>query len=322
MKQLFRLLVLSLAGNLVTGAVMAQIFPAKPIRVIVGFQVGSGTDVAARILAVPLQAQLRQPIVIENRAGASGAIGANAVAKAEPDGYMLYFGSAEFFHPVMIKSGAVDAAKEFAPISDSMSAPLVVWLSTKIPATNLQELVAYSKANPGKVNAASALAQDALLLEMLRSTTGLSYTEIPGVLSTLQLLPLLRSGEIAVRPSLYGTLASARDSGIVRPLFVTWPARMSQYPDIPTASEVGLPKKFESIGFTFGLWAPRATPKAVTGRLTTAAIGAARSAEVIEQFRKMGYEALGSTAEDQLQKFQANMALWAETARIAKYEPR
>jgi len=321
MGQLLRSLVV-LAASLAADAALAQAFPAKPIRVIVGFPAGSGTDVAARILSVPLQAQLGQPVVIENRPGAAGAIGAAAVAKADPDGYLLYFGSAEFFHPVMLKSGALDAAREFAPISDSMSAPLVFWVSAKIPVQSFQELLAYSRANPEKLNAATALPQDSLMLAMVRNASGFSYTEVTGIQGTLQLMPLLISGEIAVRPSLYGTLAAARASGIVRPLFVTAPARVAQYRDIPTASEVGLPKTLESIALTFGYWAPKATPGAVTARLTSAAMAAARATDTVERFHKVGYEAVGSSAEEQLKKFESNMAMWAEAARIAKYEQK
>ena len=168
------------AGCAFASIASAQSFPAKPIRVIIGFPPGTTTDSVARITSEPMQKMLGQPVIVEARTGAGGGIAGGVVAKADPDGYTLYFGLAATLHPVFTKNGAIDASKEFTPISDTMTAPYALFTSAKLPVTSFKELSAYAKTLPaGKLNFGKSVAQQELVMEFIKNASGITYATIP-----------------------------------------------------------------------------------------------------------------------------------------------
>lgn len=298
----------------------AQAYPSKPIRIVIGFAAGTTTDTVARLTAEPMSKLLGQPMIVEARAGAAGVIAGNAVAKADPDGYTLFFGLAETLHPVFVKNNAIDASKEFTPISDSMTAPYALFTSSKLPVNNFKELVAYAKANPaGKLNMGKSVAQQELIMEVIKSASGVTFTTIPFA-SSAQAIPLLQSGEVALFVNVFANHIS-HIPHIVKPMFITAPKRSPQFPDVPTSAEMGV-AGMEAASITQGYWAPHNTPKAITDKIGAAAIAAVKTPEVVAFFRKVGYEPVGSTAEEQLRNFAAGMKFWSYAAKLGNYQPQ
>lgn len=313
-------LMASLACSALTSIAAAQSFPSKPIRIIIGFPPGTTTDSVARITSEPMQKLLGQPVLVEARTGAGGGIAGNVVAKADPDGYTLYFGLAATLHPVFTKNNAIDASKEFTPISDTMTAPYALFTSAKLPVASFKELTAYAKTlSAGKLNFGKSVAQQELVMEFIKSASGISYTTIPFTGSN-QAVPLLTSGEVGLFVNVFANHVS-HIPHIVRPMFITAAKRSPQYPDVPTAAEVGI-AGLESAAITQGYWAPARTPKAVADKLSAAAIAAAQAPEVVAFFKKVGYEPVGSTPEEQLRNFDAGMKFWSAAARMGNYQPQ
>jgi tripartite-type tricarboxylate transporter receptor subunit TctC len=313
-------LALYVAACLLAPVAIAQTYPSKPIRIIVGFAAGTTTDTVARLTAEPMQKILGQPVIVEARTGAAGGIAGGVVAKADPDGYTLYFGLAATLHPVFTKNNPIDASKEFTPISDSMTAPYALFTSSKLPVTNYKELVAYAKSNPpGKLNLGKSVAQQELIMEVIKSVSGITFTTIPFA-SSVQAIPLLQSGEVALFVNVFANHLS-HIPHIVRPMFVTAAKRSPQFPDVPTSAEVGIPG-MEASAITQGYWAPSNTPKAIADKVSAAAIAAVKVPEVVAFFRKVGFEPVGSTAEEQLRNYEAGMKFWTYAARLGNYQPQ
>jgi tripartite-type tricarboxylate transporter receptor subunit TctC len=301
----------------------AQGYPSKPIRIIIGFPVGSGTDIGARVVSNELSKRVGQPLVVENRVGANGSIAADAVMKSPPDGYTINFGSVMNFHPMFVLNGAIDAAKELTPVSNSMSGVYVLYSSAKVPVNNFQELVAYAKANPpGKLNFASASSSIDLLGVMLKDGSGITYTNVPYYTgSAPAVIAAISNGEAAFTFSILAGFAGPVQSGAAKPLMYSAPKRHPQYPNLPTARELGLPK-FENSAFNFGYWAARGVPKDILDRLSREAAASATAPEVAAQVRKVGFEPVGSTAEEQMHTFTEEVKFWAEAVRLANFKPQ
>jgi len=311
---------LCIAGSLLASVAIAQPYPSKPIRVIVGFPPGTTTDTVARMTSEPMAKALGQPVIVEARTGASGGIAGNVVAKSDPDGYTLYFGLAATLHPVFTKTNPIDASKEFTPISDTMTAPYALFTSAKLPVNSYKELVAYASANPaGKLNFGKSVAQQELVMEFIKNSSGITYTTIPFTGSG-QAVPLLQSGEVGLFVNVFANHLS-HIPHIVRPMFITAAKRSPQFPDVPTSAEVGI-SGLEAAAITQGYWGPKQLPKAVADRLAAAAMAAVKVPEVVAFFRKVGYDPVGSTPEEQLRSFEAGMKFWAHAARLGNYQPQ
>lgn len=310
----------SITALLCAASAVGQTYPNKPIRVITAFA-GGTTDSAARLVSGAMQKLLGQNMVIEPRPGAQGIIGATAVLRAEPDGYTLYFGTVANLTPVFTKNNPIDASKEFAPVSDSITAPLVFFVSSKLPVNTFQELIAHAKSlPPGTLNNAISSPQQNILAEAVRSVTGITFTTIPYT-TPPQYFPLLTTGEISLNVNLFANMRPLLEAGAVRPMFVTAAKRSAQYPNVPTSAEAGIPG-FESAGFAGGFWAPRGTPKDVIDKVSAAAIAAMNSPEASGQFRKLGFDTVGSTPEEQLRNFEQSIKFWTQAARIANFQPQ
>lgn len=242
-------------------------WPGKPIRIVVNFPPGSSPDVLARAISLPLQQALGQPVLVENRAGASGTIGADLVAKSAADGYTLLMtaGSTITTNPLIFSNMPYDTAKDLVPVAAVARIVLFLVVRPNLPVKNIQEFLAYLKANPGRLSYGSAGNGTGLHLagEMLKSQAGVFAVHVPYRGASPALQDLL-GGQIDFYFDPGIALGQVR-AGKLRMLAVAVPARSSLFPDVPTLSEAGL-KGFDA-GTTHGFYAPRNTPPEVVARL-------------------------------------------------------
>jgi tripartite-type tricarboxylate transporter receptor subunit TctC len=275
----------------------AQAYPTKPIRVVVPFTAGSGTDIVARVVTEQVSAQLGQPIVIENRLGAGGTIGIGSVAKADPDGYTLLVQSTSF--AVVASAHAnpgYDARKDFAGISTLASLPNVLIVDPKKYKT-LQDLVAALKANPGKLNYASAGAGSAAHLngERFRLATGTEVQHIP-YKGGPEGLAAVMSGDCEFY---FIPLTAAKglvEAGKLAVLAVSGTTRSSILPNIPTTVEAGFPNS--DYNFWIGFWAPKATPRAIVERLNAETVKALQNPAVKARLANAGGDPMPMKPEE------------------------
>jgi tripartite-type tricarboxylate transporter receptor subunit TctC len=246
----------------------ATSWPAKPLRIVVGLTAGGPTDTLARIIAQPLAKRLGQPVIVDNRPGASGDIAAEAVAKAAPDGYTLLLGTSGplSINPSLYGHVPFDPVKDFAPIGEIATAPFVVVVNPKLPARTLGELMQSARQSPGKLNAGSVTGAAAhLATEMFKSAAHIEMAHIPYKGAAPAITDLI-AGQIDVSfASTPGALPQIQ-SGKLRALAVTSARRLPQLPDVPTVAESGVPGFEASVWY--GLLAPASTPREVVQRLS------------------------------------------------------
>jgi tripartite-type tricarboxylate transporter receptor subunit TctC len=275
----------------------AQAYPTKTIRVVVPFSAGSGTDIVARTVMEQLSQQLGQPIIVENRVGAGGTIGIGSVAKSDPDGYTLLVQSTSFAVVATTYSNpGYDSRKDFAGISALVSLPNVLVVAPDKYKT-LQDLVAAAKANPGKMNYASAGAGSAAHLngERFRIATGTQMQHIP-YKGGPEGLAAVMSGDCDFY---FIPLPAARglvSGGKLAILAVSGSARSAQLPDIPTTVEAGFPNS--EYDFWIGFWAPKATPKAIVDKLNAETVKALQNPAVKEKLARVGGDPLPMKAAE------------------------
>ena len=293
-------------------ALAAAQYPNKPIRMVVAFPPGGSTDLAARALGEKLAAALGQPVVVENKPGASGNIGAELVAKSAPDGYTLLMAATSFATaPAFFPKLGWDPVKDFAPVSLVATVPIIVVVHPGVPAANPKELIAYSKANPGKLNLASpgAATLTRLAGEMFKQSAGLDWVTVHYKGGPPAVTDLL-GGQAQVMFANISDVITHVKAGKLRALAVTTAKRSATAPELPTLAESALP------GFEVSTWqavvAPAGTPREVVQRLN-AEIGKAMALpDIREKFLSFGTDAATSTPEE-LGRFLAS-----EVAKITK----
>jgi tripartite-type tricarboxylate transporter receptor subunit TctC len=303
-----------------TASLSAQPYPDKPIKLIVPAPPGGQTDVLARYLGQQLQAALGHNVIIDNRAGAGGAIGARAAATAEPDGYTLFFGNTSTLAviPAVSKKAGYDPVRNFAPVASVSESYMILTVHPDFPAKTIQEFIAYARANPGKLNFANAGAGNVTHLtgEMLRAATGIDFVNVPhrggaesitAVLgrqvdfmleSPVVLLPLIREGRL-------------------RALAVTSARRKAEIADIPTMREGGA--DFVATLLT-GVVAPAGTPDAIVTRLNGVINDSLKSAEMRETLAQFGSEPNIMSAGDFAAFIAGEMRKWGEVAKAARVQ--
>ena len=281
----------------------AQDYPNHPVTIIVPSPPGGGTDTQARLLAPKLGEILGQPVVIENRGGASGNIGAQAVAKAEPDGYtLLAMISSHVMNPFVLKSVPYDIDHDFAMISRTVTAPEVLVGNPSLPAKDLKELLAYMKANPGKVSFGSAGVGSLshLIVELFQQDAGVKLLHVP-YRGTQPALNDVLGGQVGIMmPDLTIALSNIQ-SGNLRAYGVTSAARSPAAPNLPTVAEAGLPG-FEAVQW-FGLAAPTGTPKAIVDKLHAAVVKALADADVKKHYDELAMTPAPSASPEAYAKF-------------------
>ena len=274
-------------------------WPTRPVRLVVPFPAGGATDIVSRVLAAKLSASLNQQVIVENRPGAGGTIGSDAVAKAAPDGYTILMAtsSTHSIGPAVNPKIPYDAFRDFAPVIHVADAPSVLVVGASFPARSAKELVAMIKASPGKYNYGSSGigTYPHLSAEMFKWRAGNLFAVHIPYRGTGLVIPDLVGGQIAfLMDSIISAQPHIKD-GKVRPLAVSGAKRSSSLPDVPTFAELGITGM--EISNWFGVFAPAGTPAEVVQKLNREVNAALKSQDVIERFEKAGAEPRGGTPE-------------------------
>ena len=293
----------------------AQAWPSKSVKMVVPFAAGGATDVVARLLAQKLTEEWGQSVVVENRVGAGGNIGGDAVAKSPPDGYTLLMASGAIViaGPHMYKSLPYDPTRDLVAITNVATGPQVIAVTPSLPVKDLGELIAYAKANPKKLNYGSAGigAQTHLAAENLAQAAGIELTHVPYKGESAALTDLMGGQIQLVTANLSAALALARE-GKIRALAVTSRERNAQLPDVPAASEV-LPG-FENSGW-FGLLAPAGTPKEVIEKIYRDSAKIALSEEFRGKLAQLGMVPVASSPAEFSASNRRESARWERVIR-------
>src|SRR5947208_13374837 len=295
------------------GAALAQSYPAKPVRLIVGFPAGGPADIFARTFAQALSAGLGQTVIVENKSGVGGVLGIDAVAKALPDGYTLGFNNqgSVAMAPFALSKMPFNPQKDLALVTTVVKVPEVVVVNPSLPVASLAELIAYAKANPGKINFGSAGAGGIthLACELLKAEARIDVLHVPYKGAAPAVSDLL-GGQVQMGifdvPVLLGHLRA----GKLKALAVTSASRTQALPDVPTTAEMSYPSVTSDNWY--GLVVPAATPADIQKRIHAAAVTALRSPAVIEQFARVSGVASPGTPQDYAAFLAAEQAKWSQ----------
>ena len=296
-------------------AAEAQPFPEKPIKLVVPFPAGGATDTTARLVAQRLQLGLGQTVIIENQGGAGGSIATKQVALARPDGYTLMMGSLSTFGtlPVLYKLD-YDPMKAFVPVASAVIDKLVMVAGPSLPVKTAQELVAYAKANPGRLNYGNAIGIGPhFTVEMFKIKSGVDIVHIPYRGGAPMIADLI-AGQIHMTINGKSVLLPHIQAGKVRALAVTGARRWPDFPDVPTMLELGyLDRPYDTL---FGVVARAGTPAAIVAKLNATINDGLRSAETRTALAKLGIEPLISTPEEFAAMIAEEAPKWAEAVRV------
>ena len=306
------------ATTLLPSVSHAQAFPSKPITIIVPFSAGGTTDILARVVGLHMGTTLGQPVIVDNRAGAGGNIGGQAAARANADGYTIFMGTVgtHAINQSLYKKMPFDPIKDFAPLSRVAMVPNLLVANPSQPYKNVKELIAYAKANPGKVNFASAGNGSSIPLsgELFKQMTGVDMQHVPYKGSAPAVADLL-GGQTAI---MFDNMPSAIPhvkGGKLRALAVTTAKRSPALPDVPTIAESGVPG-YEATSW-FGLLAPAGTPPAIVGQLNAAILKALADPEVKKKLAEQGAEAHGETPAQFASFIQSETAKWGKVVQAS-----
>ncbi|MCU0970062.1 MAG: tripartite tricarboxylate transporter substrate binding protein [Rubrivivax sp.] len=316
-----KLLLLTL-GLAAAGAAFGQAWPSKPIKAIVPFAAGSATDQIGRAFAEKMAATLGQPVVIDNKPGANGMLGAEAVAAAAPDGYTILIGtnSTNAALKFLMKKLPYDQDKAFVPVGFLGSVPLMVAVNNDVPAKTLKELVDLARAKPGQVSVAYASTSQQVSSEMLASMAGVKFNMIPYKAGPAAMTDLI-GGQVNVFTADFGVTVPQYKAGKIRGLAVTSTQRAKAVPDLPTVNEALGLKDYELIAY-FAVFAPAGTPPEIVSKLNQAINAAANSRDLQEKFEAMGFAIDPGTPEQLAARNRAETEKWAKAIRDAKIEPQ
>ena len=310
------------AASVVASSVAhAQAYPSKAIKAIVPFAPGSATDQIGRAFAAKMSESLGQTIVIENKPGANGMIGADAVAKAAPDGYTILFGtnSTNAALKSLMKKLPYDQDTAFVPVAFMGSVPLLVAVNNDFAAKTLAELIAMAKAKPGAINFATASTSQRISSEMLAGMAGVKLTHVPYKSGPAAMTDLI-SGQVNMFTADLAVMLPQVKGGKVRALAVTSAKRSPAIPELPTVAEAAGLKDYELIAF-FAAYAPAGMPRDAVMKLNEAVNRAARDDELIKRFAVMGLEISPGTPEALGQRTSREAVKWAKAIKDAGIEP-
>ena len=289
-------------------------YPNRPVRVVVGLAAGGGIDVIARVLAQRMSENLGQPVLVENRPGASGIIAAEGVAKAAPDGYTLMMAPSGpmVFNAVMYPKLSYSPLRDFAPVGMVASFPLLAVVNAATPVKSLRELADYARANPARANYAASTAAFQLTSELFNILAGVKMENI-SYKGTNESLSAVIAGDVLTVFADAGPASGAIRGGKVRALAVTAPKRLPAFPDVPTVAEAGFPQL--DVQLWSALFAPAGTPAAIVKKLEDEVGRALRAPDVQQRFATLNVSAGGASAAEMAPLMQAEIARWSEVAK-------
>jgi len=298
--------------------VQAQAWPAKPIKLIAPFPPGSSIDIIARLLAEPMGTALGQPVVVENKVGAGGNVGVDAVVKSAKDGYTIGIGARGplAINPFLVDSMPYDPVKDVAPIAIFGSSAIVLWVNADSGAKTLQDFLAQAKANPGKLNYASdgIGTTNHLGGEALKGATKIDIVHVP-YKGTQEALTALLQGDVQIFPAGLPPLVGQWKAGKIRPLATSMKARDSQLPDVPTTVELGITGA--EMYAWFALFAPAGTPPEILAKLRDALGTALAKPEVRDKLVSLGITPQLSTPQDMAKLVQDEQAKWGPVIKAS-----
>ena len=310
-----------LALNALPAAAQGDLYPSRPVKLIVAYAPGGPVDSAARLLAVPLSQKLGQQVLVENRPGAGGIIGHDAVAKAPTDGYLLLFAASppHTISPHIQRKVPFDSLKDFSPVSLVLDYANVLVVNNDLPIRNLKDLVAYAKANPEKVTYGSAGVggSNHLSGELLAKMTGTKMIHVPYKGNSPAMTDVM-GGKITMMFDITNTSSQLVRAGKVRAIAVTSATRNRSLPEVPTMIESGLPGY--DVGGWFGVMGPAGMPRPIVDRLHRAIVEILADKAFAERLQGLGFEPRPSTPEEFQAVIRRDFELWGRVVRDANIE--
>ena len=314
------ILMLLAALGMAAGAASAQKYPAKPVRIIVGFAAGGGTDIAARVIAQKLADAFGGSFIVDNRPGAAGNLGAELVAKSAPDGYAIFMANSTIAIPSLFAKLPFDVRRDFTPLSNIALGPSVLSVHPSLPAKDVKGLVALARARPGELVYGSGGVGNIthLAMALLASSAMVRLVHAPYKGAAPSLVALM-SGEVqAVFSSVPAALPHI-GSGRMRALGVSVSRRSGALPDVPTIAEAGLPGYYAASWY--GLLLPAGAPKAVVDALSKEIVAIMRAPDVREKMLAQGFEPVGDAPEEFSKFIREEISRWEQVVRNAGIRP-
>jgi tripartite-type tricarboxylate transporter receptor subunit TctC len=312
----------ALLSLVMTTSAAAQNFPNKPIRVIIPFVAGGSSDIVGRAIAGKFQEMLGQPGVVENRPGANGAIAAEYVAKADPDGYTVLVGSIGVFsiNTALFKDLRYHPVRDFAPLTLAVTTPNVLITKPSLAAGSLKELVAYMKKNPGKLSYCSSGtgSSDHLTAELLKQATGTDAVHVPykgGAACQTDIM----GNQVDFSFQNLGAVTNYIKANRMKALAVTAKARHPQLPDVPNAAEAGAPDLVVTSWQAAA--APAKTPKEIVARLNDAMVKALRSPEISQRMQQIGFDVVASSPDEFAAFMKGEVERWTRVVQKGNIKP-
>ncbi len=313
------MLAMVMAATTITGAAQAQSFPNRPIKLIVPYSAGGSSDATARIVAEGLTARYGHQIIVENRAGAAGNIGTQAVAQAQPDGYTLLLGydGTLAINPWVYAKAGFDPVKDFAPVTKVVDSTLLLIANNSLPANTLKELIAQAKSAPGSLSYGTSGIGSVphLATELLNEKFGIDLTHVPYSGGSAA-MPALMGNHIQLVYTAVGTAVAFVKSGKVKALGVSSARRSAALPEVPTFSEAGVPG-FELTSW-FGILAPAKTPPAIVDQLRNEIKAVIDTPAIREKLIALGLDPVGGTPAEFATQIRADLARWEPVVKRAK----
>jgi tripartite-type tricarboxylate transporter receptor subunit TctC len=303
-------------GFVTASAACAQVYPNRPIKIIVPFLAGGTVDIVARQIGQQLSALLGQPVVIDNRPGGGTTIALKAVATSEPDGYTLLLGSTGSLtiNPILFKNIEFPGIRNLVPIGMIVTTTNLFAVRSALPVKSVDELVAYAKSNPGKLNHGASLGVPPHLLgEFVRAKTGIDMPYVP-YRSTAAAIPDFLSGQIQATSESGSVMLPHIQAGAARALVVAGTRRLPELPDVPTLHEAGLSGYPDEVWM--GLVAPGGTPAPIVERLNAALNEAVRSPELRASFARIGFETRGGSAQEFAARIAGDSDKWDAVIKL------
>jgi len=291
----------------------ASNYPTRAIHIVVGFTPGGGNDIIARVIGQKLSESLGQPVIVENKPGAGAIVATEHVAKAAPDGYTLLVGAsgAMAINPAVYAKLSYDPIRDFVPVSELGSFPLILVVNASSPIKSVAELVAYTRANPNKSNYSSSSAAFQLVTELFKQKTGAPMEVVPYKGANDSVMAVI-SGQVTATIADAGPLAGQVHGGQVRALAVAAPQRMEDLPDVPTMKEAGA--DVDAVLWS-GIFVPKGTPPGIVKKLEAEFMRIARLPDVIARLKPLGIESIGNSSEDFAKILAADIVRWTEVAK-------